>query len=54
MPMAELSLSVPAYDVSVGVVAPAEGGTVTVEVVNGSVEIVGDPAGLRVLARPLR
>jgi hypothetical protein len=51
MPMAELSLSVPAYDASVGVVAPTEGGTVTVEVVNGSVEIFGDPAGLRDLAR---
>ena len=49
--MAELSLSVPPYDASVGVVAPAEGGTVTVEVVNGAVEIFGDPAGLRDLAR---
>jgi hypothetical protein len=34
-----------------GVVAPAEGGNVTVEVVDGSVEIHGDPAGLRDLAR---
>jgi hypothetical protein len=34
-----------------GVVAPAEGGTVIVEIVNGSVEIFGDPAGLRDLAR---
>lgn len=49
--MAELSVSVPAYDASVGVVAPAEGGLVTVEVVNGSVEIFGDPVGLRDLAR---
>ncbi len=51
MLMAELSLSLPAYDASVGVVAPAEGGTVTVEVVNGTVKIFGDPAGLRDLAR---
>jgi hypothetical protein len=49
--MVDLSLSVPAYDASIGVVAPAEGGTITVEVVNGSVEIFGDPAGLRDLAR---
>jgi hypothetical protein len=49
--MDELSLSVPAYDASIGVVAPTEGGTITVEVVNGSVEISGDPAGLRDLAR---
>jgi hypothetical protein len=49
--MTEISLSVPAYDPAIGVVAPAEGGTVTVEVVDGSVEIFGDPAGLRDLAR---
>ncbi|MEU4156445.1 hypothetical protein [Actinoplanes sp. NPDC026670] len=49
--MSELSLSVPTYNPSIGVVAPAEGGTVTVEVVNGSVEIFGDAAGLRDLAR---
>jgi hypothetical protein len=47
--MAEVS--VPPYDAAVGVVAPAEGGTVTVEIVNGAVEIFGDPAGLRDLAR---
>jgi hypothetical protein len=49
--MAEISLSVPTYDPTIGVVAPAEGGAVTVEIVNGSVEIIGDPAGLRDLAR---
>jgi len=49
--MAENSLSVPAYDPAIGVVAPAEGGTVAVEIVDGSVEIFGDPAGLRDLAR---
>lgn len=49
--MTEISLSVPAYDPAIGVVAPAEGGTVTVEIVNGSVEIFGDPAGLRDPAR---
>jgi hypothetical protein len=42
-----ISLSVPTYDPAKGVVAPVEGGTATVEVVNGSVEIFGDPAGLR-------
>jgi hypothetical protein len=47
----ENSLSVPAYDPTRGVVAPAEGGNVVVEIVNGSVEIFGDPAGLRDLAR---
>ncbi|WP_143162569.1 Imm32 family immunity protein [Couchioplanes caeruleus] len=45
------SISVPAYDASIGVVAPAEGGTITVQVVDGSVEIFGDSAGLRDLAR---
>jgi hypothetical protein len=49
--MAEISLSVPTYDPTIGVVAPAEGRAVTVEIVNGSVEIIGDPAGLRDLAR---
>jgi hypothetical protein len=49
--MVENSLSVPAYDAQRGVVAPAEGGTVTVEVREGAVEIFGDPAGLRDLAR---
>ena len=49
--MNEMTLSVPAYDPAIGVVAPAEGGTVTVQVANGSVEIFADPAGLRDLAR---
>ena len=49
--MTEITLSVPAYDPAVGVVAPAEGGTIVVEVVNESVDIFGDPAGLRDLAR---
>jgi hypothetical protein len=45
--MDEISLSVPSYRREVGVVAPVEGGTVRVGVVDGVVEIVGDPAGLR-------
>ncbi|WP_435819762.1 Imm32 family immunity protein [Micromonospora taraxaci] len=45
------SLSVPAFDPTRGVVGPAEGGTVTIEIVNGLVEILGDPAGGRDLAR---
>ncbi|GAA0918723.1 hypothetical protein GCM10009558_029630 [Virgisporangium aurantiacum] len=49
--MTENSLTVPAYNPAIGVVAPAEGGTVTVEIVDGSVEIFGDSAGLRDLAR---
>ncbi|MFI7079591.1 hypothetical protein ACIBO1_20035 [Micromonospora sp. NPDC049903] len=48
--MTDNSLIVPAYDASVGVVVPTEGGTVTIEIINGSVEILGDPAGLRDLA----
>lgn len=49
--MDEVSLSVPGYDPQRGVVATAEGGTVTVDVRDGVVEIFGDPAGLRDLAR---
>ncbi|MFI5841184.1 hypothetical protein ACIA8K_15940 [Catenuloplanes sp. NPDC051500] len=49
--MTEFSVSVPAYDAMRGVVAPAEGGTVTVEIVNGAVEIFGDPTSFRDLAR---
>ena len=49
--MAENTLSVPAYNPSTGVVAPVEGGTVTVEIRDGAVEIFGDSAGLRDLAR---
>ena len=47
----EISLSVPRYRRDVGVVAPVEGGTVHVEVVDGAVQLSGDPAGLRDLAR---
>jgi hypothetical protein len=47
----ELSLSVPRYSRDVGVVAPVEGGTVRVEIVDGAVELFGDAAGLRDLAR---
>src|SRR6266480_7282214 len=47
----DITLSVPPYDPAIGVVSPTEGGCVTVEIVNGSVEIFGDPAGLRDLAR---
>ncbi|MCW3841065.1 hypothetical protein ONA70_13235 [Micromonospora yasonensis] len=49
--MDEIVLSVPGYDNAQGVVAPVEGGTVSVEVVGGSIEIFGDRAGLRDLAR---
>ena len=49
--MAENAVSVPAYDPRTGVVAPVEGGTVIVEIHHGTVEIFGDPAGLRDLAR---
>jgi hypothetical protein len=49
--MAESTVSAPAYDCRTGVVAPVEGGTVTVEIRDGTVEIFGDPAGLRDLAR---
>ncbi|MEU0095012.1 hypothetical protein [Kribbella sp. NPDC006257] len=49
--MDEISLSVPRYRRETGVVAPVEGGTIRVEVVNGAVELYGDPAGLRDLAR---
>ncbi|MER7451260.1 hypothetical protein ABTW96_13350 [Nocardia beijingensis] len=49
--MHEISLSVPPYDPAVGVVAPCEGGSITIEIVDDAVEIFGDPAGLRDLAR---
>jgi hypothetical protein len=49
--MAENAVSVPVYDALAGVIAPVEGGTVTVEIRDGSVEIFGDAAGLRDLAR---
>jgi hypothetical protein len=48
--MTENVLSVPAYSSQTGVIAPAEGGTVTIEIRDGSVEIFGHPAGLRDLA----
>ncbi|MER5458054.1 hypothetical protein ABT008_25105 [Micromonospora sp. NPDC002389] len=38
--MTDNSLTVPAYDPAIGVVAPTEGGTVTIEIINGSVEIL--------------
>jgi len=47
----EISLSVPRYRRDVGVVAPVEGGTIRVELVDGVVQVIGDPAGLRDLAR---
>ena len=37
--------------IDVGVVAPAEGGSIVVEIRNGTVEIFGDPAGWRDLTR---
>ncbi|MGW6197602.1 Imm32 family immunity protein [Kribbella sp. NPDC055110] len=49
--MDEISLSVPRYRGDVGVIAPVEGGTVRVELVDGAVQLIGDPAGLRDLAR---
>jgi hypothetical protein len=45
------TLSVPEYDPARGVIAPGEGGNVTVAIRDGTVEIFGDPAGLRDLAR---
>jgi hypothetical protein len=48
--MAE-TVSVSAYDPRTGVVAAVEGGSVIVEIRDGTVEIFGDPAGLRDLAR---
>ena len=47
----EISLSVPRYRREVGVVAPVEGGTVRIELIDGAVQLFGDPAGLRDLAR---
>jgi hypothetical protein len=47
----EISLSVPRYRREAGVVAPVEGGTIHVEIVDGTVQLSGDPAGLRDLAR---
>ncbi|WP_200216875.1 Imm32 family immunity protein [Micromonospora coerulea] len=49
--MNEVTLSVPGYDSQRGVIAPAEGGSIVVEVRDGAVEIFGDSAGLRDLAR---
>lgn len=49
--MDDISLSVPRYNPRTGVVAPNEGGTIRVQVSNGTVELYGDPAGLRDLAR---
>ncbi|MFI0454488.1 hypothetical protein [Actinomadura sp. 6N118] len=49
--MSEISVSVPPYDPATGVVAPVEGGSVVIEIVDGAVEIFGDTAGLRDLAR---
>lgn len=46
-----MTLSVPGYDPRRGVVAPVEGGTILIEVRDGAVEIFGDSAGLRDLAR---
>jgi hypothetical protein len=47
----EIFLSVPRYRRDIGVVAPVEGGTIRVELADGAVQLVGDPAGLRDLAR---
>lgn len=49
--MDEIFLSVPRYRRDVGVVAPVEGGTLHVELVDGTVQLSADPAGLRDLAR---
>ncbi|TCC43503.1 Imm32 family immunity protein [Kribbella sindirgiensis] len=49
--MDEISLSVPRYRREVGVIAPVEGGTIRVELIDGVVRVDGDPAGLRDLAR---
>ncbi|WP_433393015.1 Imm32 family immunity protein [Micromonospora sp. KLBMP9576] len=47
----EVTLPVPGYDSQRGVIAPAEGGFIIVQVRDGTVEIYGDSAGLRDLAR---
>jgi hypothetical protein len=47
----EIKLSVPAYDRSKGVIAPVEGGDVTVELDGDGILIRGSGAGLRDLAR---
>ncbi|GAB1693510.1 hypothetical protein [Krasilnikovia sp. M28-CT-15] len=49
--MADNTISVPPYDARIGVVAHTEGGTITVAVHDGTVELSGDSAGLRDLAR---
>ncbi len=49
--MSEHVLSVPPYNPRTGVIAQVEGGTIIVEIRDGSVEIFGDPPGLRDLAR---
>lgn len=49
--MDEISVAVPRYDPRRGVVAPAEGGSIVVDIRDGAVEIFGDAAGLRDLAR---
>src|SRR5688500_3026017 len=47
----EIKLSVPAYDRSKGVIAPVEGGDVTVELHGDGILIRGSGTGLRDLAR---
>jgi hypothetical protein len=47
----DVTLSVPGYDSLRGVVAPTEGGSIIVEVRDGTVEVFGDAAGLLDLAR---
>ena len=49
--MTENVLAVPAHSFQAEIVVPVDGGTITVEIRDGSVEIFGDPAGLRDLAR---
>ncbi|WP_344084985.1 Imm32 family immunity protein [Luedemannella helvata] len=49
--MGDYTLSVADYDPSRGVVISPEGGYISVEITDGGVEIFGDPAGLRDLAR---
>jgi len=46
-----LTLRVPSYDSTRGVVAPVEGGSVVVMLQDDAVLISADPAGLRDLAR---
>ena len=46
-----ISIEVPPYNSAIGVVAPCEGGEITVAIDGNAIYIKGNPAGLRDLAR---